>query len=682
MQTRSTAKKTRTAPYEQISEEQKRPVLPELQEAIQLEKTSFARSLYRDLACDSVINNFLKKSRSYSITQRRWKLPHSYTKLVNSDTYAPMRSVVSSIVRHFWPAAVARGLRQVVDTHATDIQHDDAEFSSHTSRPSISIIAQGPSFQFSQTRPGSIPAKIGFSNMASCIELQGDGEEMPVESQLARAAINARQIFLHQPNRRFVRTLAITGHHLRLFHFDRSGAQYTPPLNIHDDPHTFVRLIIGITSPNESEIGLDTSIQWTIENGRKTSGKLTTIGADRGKAVYSLLDVEPFFSRCDILGRGTICWRVAHPENGEELLIKDSWRSEDRISEYVHLQEAVGTPGVVQMLSCESDRGQTRSLRAFGTRVPTGFANRIETRVVLRCYGNPVVVFTSAKKVLYALRDAIAGHRRLFKKGLLHRDVSAQNVLFGQPGAEEGDRGVLIDLDMSTRQGDSGIHPVTDWTIGTILYQSVMVISSRSASVPLPHDHLDDLESFFYILAHIVYGHDRHGSLHKLSSDMALWESESGDIGPLKEYILFKPYLPKAVSSRWPASVLGVFYGFRKFIWSIVSEKVALLDEEPEDRVETLKSWRLSAEEHYDLVLRIFDEGIAALEKEEAEPCSSSQPQEGPSPRPALVKRNPLKRPSDDNPEILPPAKRATPRITRNVPNSRSPTPHTNPRSA
>jgi hypothetical protein len=74
--------------------------------------------------------------------------------------------------------------------------------------------------------------------------------------------------------------LTITGHHLRLFHFDRSGAQYTPPLNFDDDPYIFVRLILGLSSTNETDISLDTSIQWRVENGRKVGGTLTTRAAD------------------------------------------------------------------------------------------------------------------------------------------------------------------------------------------------------------------------------------------------------------------------------------------------------------------------------------------------------------------------------------------------------------------
>lgn len=46
---------------------------------------------------------------------------------------------------------------------------------------------------------------------------------------------------------------------------------------------------------------------------------------------------------------------------------------------------------------------------------------------------------------------ASIGHRILWEAGILHRDVSINNVLIGKPNAEAGNRGVLIDWDMATR---------------------------------------------------------------------------------------------------------------------------------------------------------------------------------------------------------------------------------------
>ena len=42
-----------------------------------------------------------------------------------------------------------------------------------------------------------------------------------------------------------------------------------------------------------------------------------------------------------------------------------------------------------------------------------------------------------------------AGYRELYRSGILHRDISVNNVLIGKPGAVFPNRGVIIDLDMA-----------------------------------------------------------------------------------------------------------------------------------------------------------------------------------------------------------------------------------------
>ncbi|KAJ2920973.1 hypothetical protein H1R20_g16121, partial [Candolleomyces eurysporus] len=664
MHTRSSSKRTKTASLGQDLDEQKKLVLPELGEAIELPNDSFARSLYHDLASDSAIDSFLKTSRFYSLQERRWKLPRSYTKLLDTNFYTPFRNIISTVVKRFWGDATRQRSREVVDTHATGLQHSDADPATHTSRPSLVIKAKGPSFQLPCIETGQVSAKIGFTNIAACIEIQVEGGELPVFEQLARAAIYARQLFIQQPNRRFVRVLTITGHHLRLFHFDRSGAQYTPPLNFNDDPHTFVRLILGLSSPNELDIGLDPSIHWRVENGRKVSGTLTTRAAGNTEKVYPLIYIVPFFSRCHIYGRGTTCWIVSDPVSGEILLVKDSWRSDDRTSEYVHLQDALGVPGVVQMVSCEPDRGQTKDLRCLGDSHLPDFENRVDTRVVMHCYTHPIINFTSAKQLLCALRDAIAGHKKLFKKGTLHRDVSIQNIVLGVPGADPGDRGILIDLDMATRRNEAGFHPPMDWRIGTPLYQSIMILYSVDLPQPLPHDHLDDIESFFYVLTYIIYNYDCHGVSHPIDKLLKRWEASTGtNAAESKEAFLSRgKFIPRTIASRWPNAFLDVFLGFRTLLYPLVQGKVSIMGMDPEDVPGCLRWFALNAERHYDKIIETFDTGIAALEKADAEEAASrKQMATLPQPLQPPAQRSPLKRPSGEYPESQPPAKRSSP---------------------
>jgi hypothetical protein len=104
-----------------------------------------------------------------------------------------------------------------------------------------------------------------------------------------------------------------------------------------------------------------------------------------------------------------MCWNVRDPITNEDLVVKDSWRTEDRLSEHLFMQDAVGISGVVQMVTCEPDRCDTKSLRGFGDVLPARFRNRIETRIVMKAYGKSIRKYTSAKQLFCALRDAIAG---------------------------------------------------------------------------------------------------------------------------------------------------------------------------------------------------------------------------------------------------------------------------------
>ncbi|KAJ2914988.1 hypothetical protein MD484_g5418, partial [Candolleomyces efflorescens] len=637
MQTRSSSKRsidTPASPNRRI-EDQKRLVLPELGPVIELENHFFARSLYRNLASTSAIDSFLRTSRLYSIPERRWKLPQNYSKLLDTNCYTPFLNIISSIVRRFWGDVARQRSREIIDTHATNLQHSPVDPPAHVSGPALVIKAKGSSFQLPRTRKGESPSKLGFSNITTCVEIHIDDTARPVSEQLAQAAIYARQIFIEQPNRRFVRVLDITGHHLRLFHFDRSGALYTPPLDFHDDPRTFVRLIVGLSSPNEADIGLDTSIRWKIDNERKVRGTLTTRGTDNTEKVYHLVYVDPVFNRFDIQGRGTTCWVVWDPPSGEFLLIKNAWRLDSRTAEFVHLREASGLPGVAQMVSCEPDRGDTRALRSLTQEDSVEFGNRVDTRVVMKCYGRSIVHFTSAKQLLCALRDAIAGHRNLFKKGILHRDVSINNIVLGNSRAKPGERGILIDLDVATRCNEAGVHPDLDWRIGAQIFQSIILLYSTEFEDPdevIPHDHLDDLESFIYVLAYIIYHYDCHGVSYPPDKLLKIWDtSKPIRAAESKEVFLVRTdFMPNlnALISRWPKAVLDVFSNFRRFLLPFWQTKLSFMSIDLEEVPKTLQRLASDADHHYDEIIRIFDEGIDSLERMDTEAGSPKMPAE------------------------------------------------------
>ncbi|KAJ2914306.1 hypothetical protein MD484_g6100, partial [Candolleomyces efflorescens] len=441
------------------------------------------------------------------------------------------------------------------------------------------------------------------------------GNEPPIAEQLVQMSIYARQIFIHQPNRRFARVLAISERYIRLFHFDRSGVQYTPLLDFHEEPHTFVRLVLGLNSTNELDVGLDTSIQWTIDGGRKAEGTITVSGDGLQDTVYPLAQIEPFLFRGSITGRSTTCWKVRDPDTNEQLFVKDMWREEDRPSEHAFLQDAIGLPGVAQMVNCEPDLCQTKSLRGLGGNEPASFRNRIESRIVLKAYGKSLDQYSSATQLFCALRDAIAGHLELFKKGTLHRDVSPYNILFGTPEAEKGNLGILIDLDIAIRRS---WNKLTDEQIGMRLYQSVAVLRSATVPAPFPYDHLDDLESFLYVVVHLMFTRDSNGQAYAGSNMLSEWDAVSHNCrlaAALKGAYLGSEFLPEEVEQNWPSPCVDLVLAYTAFIYSNMKLKMKLSQIKERARKGKDKVFAANALQHYAHILQLFDTAIEALDR-------------------------------------------------------------------
>ena len=170
-------------------------------------------------------------------------------------------------------------------------------------------------------------------------------------------------------------------------------------------------------SLHEADAGLDTSIQWRVVDGKKVSGTLTTIGpADKKRkdesttVTYDLASVEPVIPCYDVRGRGVVCWSIVDPDSGKTLLVRDLWRSADRLSEDIYLGRAQRLPGTVTIISYDSAREKTKNFRGFrNSSSYASFRNRIAIRIVLDALGRSIKNFRSAIELLCALRDAIQG---------------------------------------------------------------------------------------------------------------------------------------------------------------------------------------------------------------------------------------------------------------------------------
>lgn len=64
----------------------------------------------------------------------------------------------------------------------------------------------------------------------------------PTLSDLTQMESYCSQIFIKQPNRNFVRALIFARSTVQLIHYDRGGMYISHPIDIDNEPHSFIRL--------------------------------------------------------------------------------------------------------------------------------------------------------------------------------------------------------------------------------------------------------------------------------------------------------------------------------------------------------------------------------------------------------------------------------------------------------
>ncbi|RXW18133.1 hypothetical protein EST38_g7710 [Candolleomyces aberdarensis] len=589
-------------------------------------KESFAKEVYAKIAKEEEINKYLAKSKYYSKKEKRWRLPRAEPekKVKESDLYKPFGYIFNDIIAHFYNKAGKEITRAVVLTHKKKLFHTEDGEPTLFSQPDFTVTATGPAFK----NPAKNLTKGNYDCAAGLMDAKLD-EGIRHEQDLKQLAVYARQIFSHQPQRRFVRILIITEQRARLYHFDRSGAQFSPLFDFHNDPYTFVRLVLGVSSVDEETLGFDTSVYW----GKNKHGKpirYIKVVVEEGKKkkvdVYQLIPGQEPFTRKSIRGRGTTGWYAL--KGNQRFLIKDSWRSAHRTPEYEFLEAAKGIDGIGQMVSYV-EGPHTREYRGSAVDSYALFRDRVFCRIVMDLYGGSLDTFETVEQALAAVRDAIAGHRALLLNGVLHRDVSLHNILLGLVETL-GKRGLLIDLDMAKFIGNGGANALTDFRTGTRMFQSLMVLESFTLGEYAPdHDHLDDLESFVYVLAYLLWtfekpgiqkpsppkwmekwGHDDPEAAHSAKSAVMLAERE-----------LHEDYTDD-ITDFWGEPCRVLMFRLHKIISSIAVKKRQIARvAKRRSHTGDYKSLRYNKDgthKHYDEILQLLDDAIEGVRAEAA----------------------------------------------------------------
>ncbi|KAF8805944.1 hypothetical protein BYT27DRAFT_7191752 [Phlegmacium glaucopus] len=112
--------------------------------------------------------------------------------------------------------------------------------------------------------------------------------------------------------------------------------------------------------------------------------------------------------------------------------------------------------------------------------------------------------------LLSCIADAVEGAQQAYKAGILHRDLSAGNIMIVKDKETQEWRGILINWDMCMLWRKHGGEPRSGRT-GTWAFISLRILQNEGPTVR--HTLWDDIESAFWVLIYealLYLKHDKH----------------------------------------------------------------------------------------------------------------------------------------------------------------------------
>ncbi|RYC78653.1 hypothetical protein BFJ63_vAg18473 [Fusarium oxysporum f. sp. narcissi] len=361
----------------------------------------------------------------------------------------------------------------------------------------------------------------------------------------------AREVLAAQDTRRFVLGFTICGSLMRVWVFDRLGGIASEQFNINDDGLQFVSTILGFLWMNEEELGFDPTIMsanqkrfievyrngsteriiidQVMQRARCIAGRATTCwkAYPEGQPETPLVIKDSWQyperdEEGDLLSEATTkgvvnVARYYHHETVRIHGMDDDIRSNTRRG--LDIRRAANyrpprplprnniAPGVSREGRSSTSASRKRSSSQTGAHLPSSkrscsrsptkaistLPNRVHRRVILRDYGIPIYKASSRSALLAAFERCIEGHESLHKAGLLHRDISVNNLMINEDDDNPSWPSFLIDLDLAikeSREAASGAKGKT----GTRAFMAIGALLGEQ------HSFMHDLESFFWVL--------------------------------------------------------------------------------------------------------------------------------------------------------------------------------------
>ncbi|KAF8577270.1 hypothetical protein K439DRAFT_1365075, partial [Ramaria rubella] len=253
--------------------------------------------------------------------------------------------------------------------------------------------------------------------------------------------------------------------------YDRDGVLFSPVHDIWHDTSIFIRVVCRLTCDlSDVQLGQDPTVHRLSEREaldfQKEANLLKiynhtfptySISMGRGTSSWCTLGPPLWFS-LSLLGRGTVIWRVCEASNLKKVMVlKNVWRQSERLAESTIYASIKGAhPGLVDfhfgddvVFPEDADRLITvKHLRDIDT--DNNGDTPILHGLVFNTLGRPLWVYKTELELLKGVRAALTAHQVLSEQGILHRDVSAGNIMLSaQNDPPRGSEGFLMDIEFA-----------------------------------------------------------------------------------------------------------------------------------------------------------------------------------------------------------------------------------------
>ncbi|KAK7042417.1 hypothetical protein R3P38DRAFT_315746 [Favolaschia claudopus] len=275
---------------------------------------------------------------------------------------------------------------------------------------------------------------------------------------------SCQEVLSSDPCRRFSYGITIEYTALRVWFFSPSHELVSAPFNGITEIHDLIRIVLRLAFATAEQLGYDTTMSHVGGTESAHMIKLTL-----GDSIYITKQLLSDHGKDSLCGGATRVWEAYREDDHERtsVAIKDVWMSADAIpegSQLLELHEKLRTlslPSLPHSLDHHfltvidhafvptSDGVNDDTLNLTRGELPNGFTERRRKhyRIVFKEVGTPIYKLQCVSEVMRALADATRGPchfepnvllrclstvsalQLFYQLGLVHRDVSAGNIL-------------------------------------------------------------------------------------------------------------------------------------------------------------------------------------------------------------------------------------------------------------